>query len=67
MICVYVAVGQRASAVERVIEAVKAHGAPERCIFVVASAAAAPGLQWIAPFAGFSMAEYFRDAMASMR
>ncbi|MGR7994995.1 F0F1 ATP synthase subunit alpha [Xanthobacter sp. ZOL 2024] len=61
VICVYVAVGQRATAVERVIEAVKAHGAPERCIFVVAAASAAPGLQWIAPFAGFSMAEYFRD------
>lgn len=61
MICVYVAVGQRATATERVIEAVKAHGAPERCIFVVASAASVPGLQWIAPFAGFTMAEYFRD------
>lgn len=61
MVCVYVAVGQRATAIERVIEAVRAHGAPERCIFVVASAAAAPGLQWIAPFAGFTMAEYFRD------
>jgi len=61
MICVYVAVGQRATAVERVIEAVREHGAPERCIFVVASAAAAPGLQWIAPFAGMSMAEHFRD------
>ncbi len=34
---------------------------PERCIFVVASASATPGLQWIAPFAGFTMAEYFRD------
>ncbi len=61
IISVYVAVGQRASAVERVIEAIKAHGAPERCIFVVAEASAAPGLQWIAPFAGFTMAEYFRD------
>jgi F-type H+-transporting ATPase subunit alpha len=61
VICVYVAVGQRATAVERVIEAVRAHGAPERCIFVVASAAAASGLQWIAPFAGVTMAEYFRD------
>ncbi|MGE4304955.1 MAG: F0F1 ATP synthase subunit alpha [Novosphingobium sp.] len=61
MICIYVAVGQRATAVERVIEAVREHGAPERCIFVVSSAAAAPGLQWIAPFAGFTMAEYFRD------
>ena len=61
LICIYVAVGQRATAVERVIEAVRGHGAPERCIFVVASAAAAPGLQWIAPFAGMTIAEYFRD------
>jgi F-type H+/Na+-transporting ATPase subunit alpha len=61
LICVYVAVGQRATAVRRVIEAVQQHGAPERCIFVVASAAASPGLQWIAPFAGFTIAEYFRD------
>ncbi len=61
VICVYVAVGQRATAVERVIEAVRQHGAPERCIFVVASAAASAGLQWIAPFTGFTIAEYFRD------
>lgn len=61
MICVYVAVGQKSSTVTRVIEAVQEHGAPERCIFVIASASSAPGLQWIAPFAGFTMAEYFRD------
>jgi len=61
VICVYVAIGQRASAVQRVIEAVRTHGAPERCVFVVASAAASPGLQWIAPFSGFTIAEYFRD------
>ncbi|PWB80044.1 MAG: F0F1 ATP synthase subunit alpha [Methylocystaceae bacterium] len=61
MICVYVAVGQRATAVERAVEAVRERGAPERTIFVVASSAASPGLQWIAPFAGFAMAEYFRD------
>ncbi|MPW22557.1 F0F1 ATP synthase subunit alpha [Paraburkholderia sp. CNPSo 3157] len=61
VICVYVAVGQRATAVQRVIDAVRQHGAPERCIFVVASAASSPGLQWIAPFAGFSIAESFRD------
>ena len=61
LICVYVAIGQRATAVQRVIEAVQQHGAPERCVFVVASAAASPGLQWIAPFAGFTIAEYFRD------
>ena len=61
LICIYVAIGQRATAVRRVIEAVQQHGAPERCVFVVGSAAASPGLQWIAPFAGFTMAEYFRD------
>ncbi len=61
MICVYVAIGQRATSVERAIEAVRAQGAPERTIFVVAAASSPPGLQWIAPFAGFTMAEYFRD------
>jgi F-type H+-transporting ATPase subunit alpha len=40
---------------------IQTHGAPDRCIFVIASASAAPGLQWIAPFAGVTMAEYFRD------
>jgi F-type H+/Na+-transporting ATPase subunit alpha len=61
IICVYVAVGQKSSTVKRVIDAIQTHGAPERCIFVVASASAAPGLQWIAPLSGFTMAEYFRD------
>ena len=61
MICIYVAIGQKSSTVRRVISAVREHGAPERCIFVIAGASAAPGLQWIAPFAGFTMAEYFRD------
>ncbi len=61
LICVYVAVGQKSSTVARVIDAIQRHGAPDRCIFVVAQAAAMPGLQWIAPFAGFTMAEYFRD------
>jgi len=61
LICVYVAIGQKSSSVARVISAIQSHGAPERCIFVIAGASAAPGLQWIAPFAGFTMAEYFRD------
>ncbi len=59
--CVYVAIGQKSSAVKRAIDAIRRFGAPERCIFVVASASSAPGLQWIAPYAGFTMAEYFRD------
>ncbi len=59
--CVYIAVGQRSSSVKRAIEAIQSAGAPERCIVVVAGSASSPGLQWIAPFAGFTMAEYFRD------
>jgi F-type H+/Na+-transporting ATPase subunit alpha len=61
IICVYVAIGQKSSTIKRVINAIETHGAPERCIFVIASASAPPGLQWIAPFSGFTMAEYFRD------
>ena len=61
IVCVYVAVGQKSSSVRRVIDTVRAHGAIERCIIVVAEPASSPGLQWIAPFAGFTMAEFFRD------
>jgi F-type H+/Na+-transporting ATPase subunit alpha len=61
MICVYVAVGQKSSSVQRAIDAIKTFGAPERCIVVVAGSSSSPGLQWIAPFSAFTMAEYFRD------
>jgi F-type H+-transporting ATPase subunit alpha len=61
IVCIYVAVGQKSSSVRRAIDAIHGNGAPERCIVVVAGSASSPGLQWIAPFAGFTMAEYFRD------
>ncbi len=61
IISVYIAVGQKSSSVKRAIEAIHGGGAPERCIIVVAGSANSPGLQWIAPFAGFTMAEYYRD------
>ena len=61
LICVYISVGQKSEATAAVIDSVRRLGAPERTIFVVAASTAAPGLQWLAPFAGFSMAEYFRD------
>ena len=61
IICVYVAVGQKSFSIRRAIDAIHGGGAPERCIIVVAAASSAPGLQWIAPFAAMSMAEYFRD------
>ena len=61
MICVYIAVGQKTSSVRRAIDALQRHGNFARCIVMVAGSAAAPGLQWIAPYAGVTMAEYFRD------
>ncbi len=64
VICVYAAIGQKASSVAQVIDAVRRHGAPQRCLFVVGQADAPPGLQWITPYAACSMAEHF---MASGR
>jgi len=61
IVCIYVSIGQRTTAVRQVIEAVRARGAFERTIFVVASATAEPGLRWMAPFAATSMAEWVRD------
>lgn len=61
MICVYVAVGQKTSSVRRAIDALQSQGAFDRCIVLVAGSASAPGLQWIAPYAGMTMAEHFRD------
>ena len=60
--CVYVAVGQKASGVRAAIEAVRQGGAAARTLFVIAAADSAPGLQWLAPYAGFTMAEHFRDS-----
>jgi F-type H+-transporting ATPase subunit alpha len=59
VICVYAAIGQKASTVAGVIEAVRQYGAPERCLFVIGQADAAPGLQWLTPYAACTMAEYF--------
>jgi len=60
-ICVYCAVGQKTSSVAQVIDAVKRYGAPERCIFVHTAADHAPGIQWLAPYAACTMAEYFSE------
>jgi len=59
VICVYAAVGQKASSVGQVIEAVRRYGAPERCLFVIGEADAAPGLQWLTPYSACTMAEHF--------
>ena len=59
VICVYAAIGQKASSVAQVIEAVRRYGAPERCLLVIGEADAAPGLQWLTPYSACSMAEHF--------
>ncbi len=61
VICVYAAVGQKASTVNQVVDAVRQYGAFERCIFIIGGADAPPGAQWITPYAACTMAEYFRD------
>jgi len=61
VICIYAAIGQKATIVNEVVEAVRRHGAIERCLFVVGEASAPPGAQWVTPYAACSMAEYFRD------
>jgi F-type H+-transporting ATPase subunit alpha len=59
VICVYIAIGQKNSTVAAVVERLKEHGAMEYTIVVVASAADPAPLQYIAPYAGCAMAEYF--------
>jgi F-type H+-transporting ATPase subunit alpha len=57
--CFYVAVGQKESSVAQVVDVLKAHGAMEYTTVVVAGAADPAPLQYIAPYAGCAMAEYF--------
>jgi len=59
--CIYVAVGQKQSTVAQVVDKLKAHGAMEYTTVVAASAAELAPLQFLAPYAGCTMGEYFRD------
>src|SRR5438552_2083222 len=59
VVCVYVAIGQKESAVAGVVEALRANGAMDYTIVVVSSAADPAPLQYIAPYAGCAMAEYY--------
>lgn len=59
--CVYVAIGQKSSSVSAVVRKLEENGAMENTIVVAANAADSPALQYIAPYAGCAMAEYFRD------
>jgi F-type H+-transporting ATPase subunit alpha len=59
VICIYVAIGQKASTVAQVYERLKEEGAMDYTIIVTASAAEAAPIKWMAPYAGCAMGEYF--------
>ena len=59
VICVYVAIGQKASTVARVVRTLEEHGAMDYTIVVAATASDGAPLQYLAPYAGVPMAEYF--------
>jgi len=61
VICIYVAIGQKRSTVAQVVKTLEDHGAMEYSIVVCASASDPAPMQYIAPFAGCAMGEYFRD------
>ena len=61
VICIYVAIGQKQSTVAQVVRTLETHGAMDYTIVVNASASTPASMQWMAPFAGCAMGEYFRD------
>ncbi|CAB3778824.1 F0F1 ATP synthase subunit alpha [Pararobbsia alpina] len=59
--CIYVAIGQKASSIMNVVRKLEEHGAMEYTIVVTASASESAAMQYIAPYSGCTMGEYFRD------
>ena len=59
--CVYVAIGQKASSVAAVVRKLEEHGAMDHTIIVAATASDPAAMQFLAPFAGCTMGEYYRD------
>ena len=59
--CIYVAIGQKASSVAAVVRKLEEHGAMEHTIVVAATASDPAAMQYLAPFAGCTMGEYYRD------
>ncbi len=61
VICIYVAIGQKESTVAQVVRKLEEHGAMEYSIIVNAPASDSAAMQYLAPYAGVTMGEYFRD------
>ena len=61
VVCIYVAIGQKQSTVAQVVKKLEEHGAMEYTIVVSAGASDPSALQYLAPYAGVTMGEYFRD------
>jgi F-type H+-transporting ATPase subunit alpha len=61
VICIYVAIGQKASTVAQVVKTLHDHGAMEYTIVVKATASDPAAMQFLAPYSGAAMGEYFRD------
>ena len=61
VVCIYVAVGQKASSIANVVRKLEEYGAMEHTIVVAATVSEAAALQFIAPYAGCTMGEFFRD------
>src|ERR1700750_2020118 len=61
LFCVYVAIGQKASTIANVVRKLEEHGAMAYTIVVAASASESAAMQYLAPYAGCTMGEYFRD------
>ncbi len=59
--CIYVAIGQKASSIMNVLRKLEEHGAMEYTTIVAASASDSAAMQYLAPYAGCTMGEYFRD------
>ena len=61
VVCIYVAIGQKASSVARLVETLRSHGALDYTVVVNASAGESASLQYIAPYAGCALGEYFME------
>ena len=61
MKCIYVAIGQKASTIKNIVRSLETHGAMEYTIVVAASASESAAMQYISPYSGCAMGEYFRD------